>query len=678
MSLLPAVVPDIPEKRSRVVAARLARRVGPLFGVGWDGAPHGLSWVCDYTATTLAEIGRGAPLPRRPIGNTDSDTIGDSTCTDDQDSRAVPNEHHPGTGELAHATLHRFGPDTKAAVVLTGANRLLEPVTEGVGAALAVLQRTDPMMPTRLKLAAWAAMVLEAFRSQPALLIAAITARQIQRAALTRWELPAPRDTHGWSFARCEIGAPRPVTWQAGSPTSPITVDVAETTVRDIDLPAATPPTTVTALAERWLARLAAMGTELGDGYLWLDERTPGRRVVQAYIPQTPAVAAYLHDIDPLLLAEPDPPRLPAIPTPDAVTGLDRAARRALVLGLTTVIRQVRADPRAREATRPALPPALDALTHLAETALGRDDPLTLVTRCRAADIRVHTLRHDLDNDLSGPLRALRRELAAARRAHDAGVLDRGLLAELLYSGSVEINVVRRVNAHHPASGLPAPATLNRALRDLWPAFLTAVDITPDTLRAEPSARARRAGFHLSAYASFLASQDRDADLLAAAELFDHTVLPARRQHAAHTGWFEPLRQSLQTATRATTRLATRHAARGDLEQARRWAALGRDWAHTALDHPHTRALLAAGGEAAAHLALLAAPALLTAIDLDIAPHDTVRDLTTTQDLLRVAQNFAATVTGHHPHEYVRAGEITAIADHVATITAALSVHQQP
>ena len=60
MPLLSAVVPDIPENRAEVAAARLARKVGPLFGVPWpDGPFAGRTWVCDYAKITLSEIARG-------------------------------------------------------------------------------------------------------------------------------------------------------------------------------------------------------------------------------------------------------------------------------------------------------------------------------------------------------------------------------------------------------------------------------------------------------------------------------------------------------------------------------------------------------------------------------------------------------------------------------------------
>src|SRR5689334_22725662 len=66
MALLPAVVPQLVEKRSELVPARLARKVAALFGVPSDENPYGpLTWVCDFTAITVTEIARGAPLPTR-------------------------------------------------------------------------------------------------------------------------------------------------------------------------------------------------------------------------------------------------------------------------------------------------------------------------------------------------------------------------------------------------------------------------------------------------------------------------------------------------------------------------------------------------------------------------------------------------------------------------------------
>ncbi len=670
MPLLPAVVPDIPEDRSQVVRARLARKVAPLFGVPWPGAPFELTWVCDYTTLTLAEIARGSPLPERS-GHSDARAVHGGPRRADGKPEPLPNE-------LANATLHRFGPDAKAAVLLTAANQLLEPVTEGIDAAVSVLHGAAlGVLPVRLRLAAWAAMVLEAFRSQPALLVAAIQARQIQRTVSNRWELPLPHRLRDQPLARCEIGAVRGARWRPGSATSPIDLDVADRTVRAVRLPPDCPAGTHLVLAEGWLSRLVAMGTAYGEGYLWLGERGTGHRVVEALIPETSTLDAYLHEITPLL--GPDGTTeavLPAIPDPTEAEKLSIPARRALVLGLTTVIRQVRFDPQWRESTRDTVTGVLERLVQLAEHSLGADDPMTLVTRCRAADIRVHNLRQVAGHDLSVPMRDLLDALDRCERAERDGTLDRGMLAALVYSGNVEINAVRRNNAPLPDTGLPAPGELNAHLSRSWSAFLELVDIDVDSLAGEEPEVARQAGFHLSAYASYLAGQDDEAALRSAAHLFQHMVLPARRHRYERTRAFQPLRQSLQTASRATTELALLAEARGDLPEAKRWATLGHDWITTAAAHDHTRHLVSTGGETACHFALLAAPALLTAARVGV-PTSTPEDVAQVQRLLDVARNFAAQVTAGTGHRYARQAEIDRIERMLAEVSVTAEHGQQ-
>lgn len=674
MTLLPAVVPDIPEDRSQVVRARLARKVAPLFGVPWPAAPFELTWVCDFTTLTLAEIARGSPLPDR-TGRADARAVHGGP-------RQAGGKPEPLPNELANATLHRFGPDAKAAVTLTAVNQLLEPVTDGIDMALSVLHGAGlGTLPVRLRLAAWAAMVLEAFRSQPALLIAAIQARQIQRAVSTRWELPLPHRLRDQPFARCEIGAMRGTRWHPGSATSPVDLDIADHTVRTVRLPDGSPPDTHLALAERWLHRLAAMGTAYGDGYLWLSERGTGHRVVEAFIPQTPTVDAYLKEVAPLLCPDAtSDPALPAIPEPTEMAELSTPARRALILGLTTVIRQLRFDPHQRESTRDTVTGVLERLVRLAEHSLGADDPVTLVTHCRSADIRVQSLRLDLGNDLSVPMRDLLHALDRCEHAERDGTLDRGMLTELVYSGNVEINAVRRNNATLPNTGLPSPEELNARLRRSWSTFLELVDIEPDSLAGEETDMTRQAGFPLSAYASYLAGQDDEADLRSAAHLFEHLVLPARRHRYERTRAFQPLRQSLQTASRATTELARRSQAHGDLVEARQWAALGLSWITTAAAHEHTRRLLAEGGETACNFALLAAPALLIAAQVGV-PASTPDDIAEAELLRDVARDFVTRVTAGTEHRYARQADLNRIdrmlADHYASVSVTAQHGQQ-
>lgn len=657
MTLLPVVVPDIPEDRSQVVAARLARKIAPLMGVPWPGSPFEMTWVCDFPRLTLSEIGRGAPLPVRAETPDERGEVGGRAVVagpqrDDGKPERLPNE-------LANATLHRFGPDAKAATVLIGANRLLAPVTSAIGAAMSAV---DAELPVRLRLAAWAAMVLEAFRSQPALFVAAMQARSIQRAVLTRWELPLPRELASQPFARCEIGAPWSTQWRPGSAVSPVDLDVSDRTIHTVRFGPQGLPSFSEELSDRWLRRLAAMGTAFGDGYLWLSERATGHRVVEAFIPQTPVVDAYLDEVASLLPRDDQDAQvpLPMIPHPSAVGRLDRLARRALVLGLTTVVRQIRFDPDQREHTRTTVLKVVDALIALADASLGADDPVTMITRCRAADIKIQILRHSLGNDLAEPLRDLMDQLDRCERAYRIGLLDRGLLAELVYSGNVELNVVMRNNAATPGNSLPSPRELNHRLRRSWATFLELVHIAPDQLATEDRGVARQAGFHLSAYASYLAGQPDEPSLRSAVMLFDQVVLPARLARYQRSGLFEPLRQSLQTASRATTELGRRAEATGDLDLARKWAALGYEWIITAAANDHTRRLLDSPTESACHFALLAAPALLAAVRMGV-PGAGSSDVDEARRLVDIAQRFADLVTQGSQHQYARQHDIDMI-----------------
>ena len=196
---LRAHIPAIPERRSDQTAARLARKVGPLFGVSWSEAPggHG-SWVCDYARVTLSEIMRGAPTPaRRPS---------DLPAHD----RGVPDGLI--ANPIANVTAARFGPDTKAAFVLTGANTLLSPIADALVEAFAECPMEDP----RVLLAVYAYMVMEVFRSEPGLILAAAQAVAAQR-ALTAMQAPMMVGSLA-EFAAHEWGAPREIYDEQHSP----------------------------------------------------------------------------------------------------------------------------------------------------------------------------------------------------------------------------------------------------------------------------------------------------------------------------------------------------------------------------------------------------------------------------------------------------------------------------
>ncbi len=193
---LRARIPAIPERRSEQTPARLARKVGPIFGVSPD-AERGTRgpWLGDYTRVTLTEIMRGAPTPAKRLAGKVKGDRGVAQ-TDDM-------------APIANATAARFGPDTKAAFVLTGANVLFEPICAALLKALAGFRARHEAIARcpDLLIGAYAYIVTELFRSEPALLQAAVQAQTVQR-ALTAVQ-GAPISTGGLdSFAAHEWGWP--------------------------------------------------------------------------------------------------------------------------------------------------------------------------------------------------------------------------------------------------------------------------------------------------------------------------------------------------------------------------------------------------------------------------------------------------------------------------------------
>jgi hypothetical protein len=660
MGLLPAAVPDVPESRSEIVPARLARKLAPLFGIPWEGGPFGgRTWVCDYNRLTLTEIARGAPLPTRGRLRKAQDAVSGAWQVVDRAVVAGPKVQLPN--EIPNPTLNRFGPDTKAAVVLTGANVLLQPVTRAIEEALPLVTAADGSeLPARLRVAVWAAMVLEAFRSQPALAFAAIRARAIQRELLVEWELPLAAATD-LPLTRCEVGAPGSRPRAEGS--QPQELDLADRTAELLEVSSADE------LVDRLLRQLMAIGTRKSSSHLWLSERRPGQLVVEALVSPTELVDRFGRLVAPLLDAhDADEPVLPRVPDATELAGLSQLTRRAVVLGLLTVLRQVQFRGELRERTRNQIVPSLDAVAALATESLGPADPAGALFACRAADMTVHTLRHDVRYELGNALEGLMDRVERCIMLCELGVLDRGAAAEAVSSANVEVNVVRRTNARHADAKLPSPEGLDRWLRGSWAAFIRALEIDPDQEPgADPDPR-RPAGHHLHNYASYLATHvDDTADLRGAVELFENVVIPARKRYRDLTRSALPLRQSFQTASRATTALSRRAAGAGDLGEAREWAAKGLEWIRGALDEHETTELLAGATEPAAHFCLLAVPALLTAVEVDVEGAGR-EEITRAAELLAIAQRWVDRVTGGDPASYSRHDEIVELRNRLAVL----------
>src|SRR5690606_26378620 len=175
----------------------------------------------------------------------------------------------PLPGALSNATLNRYGPDTKAAAVLSAANRLLRGATAAVAAASRRLASSgcDP----EVRLAVWAGLVLEVYRSQPALVVAAIQARQVQRSLSARWGAHVDHTGVSKAGAPSEIQTASAVVNDDSGPTStttrwrPTSFDLVDSTLPLLgladDTPAGPAPVTTDALddiASAWCSRLLA------------------------------------------------------------------------------------------------------------------------------------------------------------------------------------------------------------------------------------------------------------------------------------------------------------------------------------------------------------------------------------------------------------------------------------
>lgn len=187
---------------------RIARKVACLSGIAGppessDDAGRGHAWFSDYQALTLTELTVGGPMLTEPPPSGFEDAgmfrrAGRKVVVDgvpDADVAPIPN-----------VTLNQYGPDTKAAVVLTGVNRVLAPVSEALLAAMHDIRRQIDS--PHLLVAVGQCLLQEAFAAQPILILNGIQASRIQRAHTTVSNMvsrPAPG-----RVARVEYGWPAP------------------------------------------------------------------------------------------------------------------------------------------------------------------------------------------------------------------------------------------------------------------------------------------------------------------------------------------------------------------------------------------------------------------------------------------------------------------------------------
>ncbi|GGM89317.1 hypothetical protein GCM10011609_27730 [Lentzea pudingi] len=644
MALLPAVVPGLIEKRAELVPARFARKVAALFGVPSESNPfRPMTWVCDFTTITVSEIARGAPLPTRAAAAElrgqphEGEWLEHGRAVLAVGGKTLPNE-------IVAATVNRFGPDTKAAVVLSATNVLLAPVTTAIAAGLPLLRGADGgELPTVQWIAAWAATAVEVYRSQPALVLAAVKARSIQRESLTAPVFPWADRLAGNAKARCEMGAVAP------PPPDPVTrpadLDfIDRIAVKRLDAAGGLPidesdavpfgggPSIGERMAALLVRLLADMGSPDSVGHVWVSERQPGQAVAEAMLPSSglvrELVEAWAHGpgelphsdefTDALGDAMAQPVRLPA---PREVAALPVLARRVVVLAAMGVVRQMGLLAPSRWVCGPEFAALLDDVEELLGT-LPSGDPIVPETRLRVAVQRASVQRHDGH--------AGHETVTALLRAADdclvSAVLDRGMLADVLVVVCVELFQLREMAGDQ--------AVLTEAVHRYWRAFADAVEVdvfNPDVDRTGLS-------FQLHNYAAFLGgNRDSEADLRAALHLFAKAVIPGRSRLYNRDRDIRPIARSWYLAAETAAALAEVLLAAGAEDEALQWIAQAFEWVGNVLAdrrfaqgklHPRLDDCL---------FALRAAPVLLLAVEHDV-PTDSAAALRRADELVQLIE----------------------------------------
>jgi len=437
-------------------------------------------------------------------------------------------------GALTNATLNRYGPDTKAAAVLAATNRLLADATAAVAAVCRHLAAVD--CDAEVQLAIWAGLIVEVYRAQPALVVAAIQARQVQRSLSARWGTQVDRGRVTGVDAPSEIHPPDGASSRDSAPDAAVTrwqptsFDLVDSTLPllkladdpDTGRPGLVPLDALDDIASAWCQRLLGIG-QPGRGVVWLAEGPNGSRRTYAMVRVgavvAPFVAATLGNI-PV-----DDRKLKLPPLPD-ITTLKAAPllhRRAYLLMAHVVSNYVRyhglpSQSQLRTQTRELVNTAVQ----LCAEVLDADDPVTLQLQAYAAYLDVWALprsRHQASSATSGPTAtereaAIQRLIAAQQHVEKAwrnGQLDPGAAAYLL-----EIGIVALRDATDPkflgASVVKGPSAA--MIRSWWAAILEARGLDPEAdLAALIDSLNEAQVFHLHNYVDWLASSGRRVDL---------------------------------------------------------------------------------------------------------------------------------------------------------------------
>lgn len=547
MMLMPVVVPAPTEgRRATATAERLARNAAMLFGVPFDDNPSGHVQLSRFDELTLQALAQGAA---------DSDTV----ITDQR---------------IATATLNRFRPSRKAGALLAGTEVLFAPLVSVFDEVVRTTAFTDSNAPLILEVRAaiWALLVLECYRSQPALFVAAVTARNVQRALAHPWTAYEARGEGLTGDEAPALGQDQPTTLSILDQTIAAvaaddidTLDSDGAPGADVGRPRRGEGASKKFLREDLISRWLKHVLDSPDrGFAWITPVAGVRRIeafisplgcLNAFIDEIAATELPLHDMELML---------PRIPSAGELRRLSPTAQRVTIWVILQVHRMLRDNVRFNPASASPDDPASsvklrvisesEQLVALAEAVLSPDDPLVFWAR---AKWRNKVIAQALERDSAVAIaqtHLLREDIEQMKTFARSGIVDQGSIAEFVRSLSPIINSV--ADDAKERGDNETSAQLRHDLADDWRVFFDALEVDPHALLAASESSMRHAlpvllAGHLHNYAGFLSRSEDDGEVEFSVLLQRDAVIPARREASRQHGTTTGLRVALQVLVRA-------------------------------------------------------------------------------------------------------------------------------
>jgi hypothetical protein len=552
--------PSAPRGRlnnSQRTSVRLARNVAVLFGVDVpDTVVGSRARVSDYNALTSADVGRGAPS--------------DAT--------------RPDKTPIASATLSKFGPETKAALVLTGANELFGSVEETMRDVLRLVGQSEDAraLADSMRITAWAALLLDVYEAQPALLVAALQARAVQRGALIDWVPWVDEDAAPGSDS-IEFGTVRNRAGNAADRSREAkTLDILDGLMQEEVKPLALSgdyeannALLADDLVDRFASQWLRGSMESGLARLSVDQQ--GKKRIDVALPRLSLLVGFTeanmqtyHMVVPYKESghnpsgrddrEPYDPKnrdhwrrlLPRIPTKAELARLDPGVAYAAVRTLTVMLRVLRVMRKGPREMRTTCRARLGELAALAEEHFGTDSYPALEARAAHLAAVASDLRYRRFKDFDTPYEST---LEAGKALFDVYTRVRDRYRDLMNPGAwlefVDM-VSRRIDAWAreigEAGDVDRSRVLQRQLCEDWEEAFTRLGIGPLTRPPQVlMERCKGLATHLDDWLTLAIRMTDDPKLYSRALLMAReVVVPMRRELAVRRGNDRAYRRTLE------------------------------------------------------------------------------------------------------------------------------------